>query len=300
MRDAGRRGGHHAGRRPLRPRGAARARLDAGRRAVGPHHRHGLQRHRRRHRLRRCSRSRRCRARTWPTATPWRSCPSGWSTCASHDRDAAMASSELAEASEREARRPRGPRARARAPQRHRAARARHGRGAQRRRGRGGVRPPRRGRQRLVRRPAPQPAADGCSSGTSALPARAQHVDQRRRRDDAPRARPRGPRHARGVARGRPGQQLARRARATARRRAGRRRASGRSSSAASWWRWARVPAATRSPCSWASIASAPTLAGVQLAPQRDQAVVVLAPAQRARRGARRPSPSPRRGRRAR
>ena len=62
-----------------------------------------------------------------------------------------------------------GPRARARAPQRHRAAGAGHGRSAQRRRGRGGVRPPRRGRQRrfVADRPAPQPAADGCSSGTA-------------------------------------------------------------------------------------------------------------------------------------
>ena len=36
------RGRQHLGRRPLRARRAARARLDAGRRAVRPHHRHGL------------------------------------------------------------------------------------------------------------------------------------------------------------------------------------------------------------------------------------------------------------------
>ena len=42
MRDARRRGRDHAGRRPLRARGAARARLGARRRAVRPHHRHGL------------------------------------------------------------------------------------------------------------------------------------------------------------------------------------------------------------------------------------------------------------------
>ena len=53
-RDAlrGRRRGHDAGRRPLRARGAARARLGAGRRAVRPHHRHGLRAVRRRHRRR--------------------------------------------------------------------------------------------------------------------------------------------------------------------------------------------------------------------------------------------------------
>ena len=44
------------------------------------------------------------RARDLADATPWRSCRSGSSTCACADRDAAMASRELAEASAREAR----------------------------------------------------------------------------------------------------------------------------------------------------------------------------------------------------
>ena len=44
MREAGDRGRDDRRRRPLRARGAARARLGAGRRAVRPHHRHGLRR----------------------------------------------------------------------------------------------------------------------------------------------------------------------------------------------------------------------------------------------------------------
>ena len=42
MRERGHRGRDDRGRRPLRARGAARARLGARRRAVRPHHRHGL------------------------------------------------------------------------------------------------------------------------------------------------------------------------------------------------------------------------------------------------------------------
>ena len=78
MREAGDRGRDHAGRRPLRPRGAAREGLGARRRAVRPPHRHGL-------------RARRGdgiaaalltlealgRAATSPSARRWRSCPSG-------------------------------------------------------------------------------------------------------------------------------------------------------------------------------------------------------------------------------
>ena len=51
MRRGRDRGRHHAGRRPLRPRGPARARLGARRRAVRPHHRHGVRALRGRHRV---------------------------------------------------------------------------------------------------------------------------------------------------------------------------------------------------------------------------------------------------------
>ncbi len=50
MRDAGIAGGHHPGRRPPRARRAGPPWLGARRRAVGPHHRHGLRAGRRRHR----------------------------------------------------------------------------------------------------------------------------------------------------------------------------------------------------------------------------------------------------------
>ena len=52
MARRGHRGRDDGGRRPLRARGAARARLGARRRAVRPHHRHGLRPLRRRHRQR--------------------------------------------------------------------------------------------------------------------------------------------------------------------------------------------------------------------------------------------------------
>ena len=70
-----RRGRDDRRRRPLRARVPARARLGARRRAVRPHHRHGLRALRRRHRERAAdARGARGRA-TSPTATRWRSCP---------------------------------------------------------------------------------------------------------------------------------------------------------------------------------------------------------------------------------
>ena len=143
------------------------------------------------------------------------------------DRDAAMASSELAEASEREARALEG-------------------------RGRVLVRPS--GTEQLVRVMVEAPSDDEAEAACDrlvavvsgarslaaairaesrrvqqrhdALPPRAQHLDQRGRRDDAPPARPRGARRA---PRSPPASTPAarRRARATARRRAGRRRRRG-------------------------------------------------------------------------
>ena len=68
MRDAGGGGRDHRGRRPLRARGAARARLGAGRGAVGPHHRHGLRPVGRRHRRGAADARGARRAATWPTA----------------------------------------------------------------------------------------------------------------------------------------------------------------------------------------------------------------------------------------
>ena len=195
------------------------------------------------------------------------------------DRDAAMASSELAEASAREARALEG-------------------------RGRVLVRPS--GTEQLVRvmveapsddeavaacdrlvaivaRRRPRLRADGCSSGTSASqPARRTSTsDGGVMTTRAARARAAATRAA--VARRRPGQQLAARARATARRRAGRRRRRGGRRAAPRGGAARACPATTRSPCSWASMASAPTCPGCSVAPQRDEAVVVLAPAQRAR-----------------
>ncbi len=74
---------HHPGRRPLRARGAACARLDARRRAVRPHHRHGLQPHRRRHRQRAADARGARRQRISASATRCRSSRSVWSTSAS-------------------------------------------------------------------------------------------------------------------------------------------------------------------------------------------------------------------------
>ena len=80
------------------------ARLGARRRAVRPHHRHGLRALRRRHR-RRAAHARGARRRaTSPTATRWRSCRRGSSTCASRDRAALDGAARRSrEAVEREA-----------------------------------------------------------------------------------------------------------------------------------------------------------------------------------------------------
>ena len=59
------------------------ARLGARRRAVRPHHRHGLRALRRRHRQRAADAGGARRRATWPTAPRWASCPSGSSTCPS-------------------------------------------------------------------------------------------------------------------------------------------------------------------------------------------------------------------------
>ena len=78
----------HEGRRPLRARGAARARLDARRRAVRPHHRDGLQPHRRRHR-RRAADARGARpGATWASATRWQKLPQRLVNVRVRDRDA--------------------------------------------------------------------------------------------------------------------------------------------------------------------------------------------------------------------
>ena len=170
------------------------------------------------------------------------------------DRDAAMASSELAEASEREARALEG-------------------------RGRVLVRPS--GTEQLVRvmveaptddeavaacdrlvaivPGAARPAPTGAAAGPR-VPSGAQDRDQRGRRDD-PRALARGPRDAGAVPRGRPGQQLV--AEHEPRRSVAQdERAVGQGVDRRLWWRCARAPRATRSPCSCASIASAPTCPG--------------------------------------
>ena len=73
---------HDPGRRPLRARGAARARLDARRRAVRPHHRHGLQPHRRRHRQRAADARGARREGPQRARRDVASCRSAWSTCA--------------------------------------------------------------------------------------------------------------------------------------------------------------------------------------------------------------------------
>ena len=221
MRDAGVEVATTPGRRPLRPRGPARARLDARRRAVRPHHRHGLQRHRRRHRLGAAHAGGAARARTWPTATPWRSCPSASSTCACATATRRWPSRELAEAQ------------RARGAARWRAAGACCVRPSgteqlvrvmveapTRRRGRRGLRAPRRHRPR--RRLGPRRRVQ---QRDQRVPSGAQDLDQRGRRDH-----PRALRAGRGTRRAYPPASrpaARRRARATARRRAGRTRRRG-------------------------------------------------------------------------
>ena len=102
--DAGRdRGRHDGGRRPLRARGAARARLGARRRAVRPHHRHGLQAAPATASPPRCSRSRRSAAATCASATRWTKLPQRLVNVRVRDREALAA----------RARRARGGRARA-------------------------------------------------------------------------------------------------------------------------------------------------------------------------------------------
>ena len=95
-------------------------------------------------------------------------------------------------------------------------------------------------------------------------------------------ARPRGAPHAAVVAGRRPAEELARRARATARPRAGRtRRPAGRQPRVVE--PAAAPPAASRSPWSCSVDGVGAASARVELAPDRPQAVVVLAPAERAR-----------------
>ena len=98
MEQAGVDGGDHQRRRPLRARGAARARLDARRRAVRAHHRDGLQPHRRRHRQRAAHARGARRARPQRARRDGASCPSGSSTCASRDREALAGAARLDEA----------------------------------------------------------------------------------------------------------------------------------------------------------------------------------------------------------
>ena len=112
MAEAGHRGRDHAGRRPLRARGAARARLGARRRAVRPHHRARLRALGRRHREPRCSTlealdGRRPRA----SATRCASCPSGSSTCASPTATPRWATADVVGREREGGRRPGGPRA---------------------------------------------------------------------------------------------------------------------------------------------------------------------------------------------
>src|SRR3954471_11734310 len=228
--------------------------------------------------LRRCSPSRRSKARTWPIAMPWTSCPSGWSTCASTTATRRWpATSWPRPASARRwpsraagacscapaapsswcgswSRRPATTRRRRRATASSRSSAARRSR-----RSAGG----RRVQQRH-----------------GALPARAQHLDQRRRGDDH-RALAHGARDALAVARRRPRQQLVaayepRRAVAQDEGAVGQvvehgfvvaLGAGALGDALAVQLRVDRVGA---------------DLAAVQLAPQRDEAVVVLAPAQRA------------------
>ncbi len=68
------------GRRPLRDRRDAAPRLDARRRAVGPHHRHRLRRHRRRDRRRADDDARARRLAASPTAPDAPSCRRRWTT----------------------------------------------------------------------------------------------------------------------------------------------------------------------------------------------------------------------------
>ena len=148
------RGRDDAGRRPLRARGAAGARLGARRRAVRPHHRHGLRAQRRRHRQR-AARARVARGRRPRRARrDEQAARSGSSTCSVADRDAAMGSDEVAAG--RRARPSDALEGRGRVlvrPSGHRAARARDGRGARRRRGRRRLCTARCGRRAI--RPAP-------------------------------------------------------------------------------------------------------------------------------------------------
>ena len=220
------RGRDDRGRRPLRARGAARARLGARRRAVRPHHRHGL-------RARPATASPRAlltlealgRRATSPTRDAMRE-----AAAEARERRASPTASAIDGAAERlgGGRGARAPRSRAAAAswcaRRHRAARARDGRGADGGGVRGGLRAPgraRRVRARLSRdlhdrRPAPAaalhyPPACAASSDTSdsaraagpaargAREARVPRLRLRRalgdrRRRDRPRARGRQPR----------------------------------------------------------------------------------------------------------
>ena len=144
MEEAGDRGRRRPGRRPLRARGAARARLDAGRRAVRPPHLDRVRADRRRDRrgAADAAGARRRRPRRRQAV-----------------REAAAAARERRGRRSRRRRRrsgglggrrargrgARGPRPRAGAAVGHRAAGARDGRGAERGRVRAGLRPPRRG-----------------------------------------------------------------------------------------------------------------------------------------------------------
>ena len=136
------RGRDDPGRRPLRARRAARARLGARRRAVGPHHRHRLRRHRRRDRRGAGDDARARRPRPRRGRRRWRSCRRRWSTSRSPTarRSPARPRSGRRSSARRQALEGRG-RVLA-APLGHRAAGAGDGRGAERRGGRRGLRAP--------------------------------------------------------------------------------------------------------------------------------------------------------------
>ena len=119
-----------------------RARLDAGRRAVGAPDRAGLQPHGRRDRRRAADARGAGRARTCASAARWQAAPAPGQRAGARPRGAARRGRGDRGGPGR-GRGARRARARARAPERDRAARARDGRGAERYRGAGGLRPAR-------------------------------------------------------------------------------------------------------------------------------------------------------------
>ena len=135
MEEAGIEVADDPGRRPLRARRAAAARLAPRRRAVRPHHRHRLRADRRRHRRGADDDARARRRRARRRACRWRSCRRRWSTSRSPTARRSPARPPSGRRSRREGAGPRGPRPGPAAPLRHRAAGAGDGRGAERRGG---------------------------------------------------------------------------------------------------------------------------------------------------------------------